>query len=116
MKFIAYILSFHILFLALEPGVKAICFGKDKTECCSGSCKPVSEEKSQPEKQPVNKDAGDQTGCNPFATCNTCSGYTVALSFISLSPEIFHIEQYTPVTENFPSEIAIDFWQPPKIG
>jgi hypothetical protein len=116
MRLFACILSFHILFLALEPGVKAICFAEYKTECCGGSCKSVSEEKSQTEKQPVKKDAGNQTACNPFATCNACSGYTLALIFSSLSPEVFLINQHTPVTENFPSKIAIDFWQPPKIS
>lgn len=115
MKLFAYIVSFHILFLAFEPGVKAICSWEDKTECCNSSCKIVSEEKSQPV-QPVKKDGGCQTGCNPFATCNACSGYTHVFTFISLSPEIFHIEQYPTVTENFSSVIAIDFWQPPKIG
>lgn len=116
MKLIAYILFFHTLFLALEPGVKAICFSEVETECCSGSCKPVAEKKSQPEKHPVEKDSGNQTDCNPFAACNACSGYTVALTFISTIPVSFYIEQHTFLSENFPSETAIDFWQPPKIS
>lgn len=116
MRLIAYILSFHILLLALEPVMNVIDFGEDKTECCGGSCKPIPIQKSQSEQQPVKKDSGIQTVCNPFAICNGCTGWTIVYTFILSIPEIYHKGQYTPVTVNLPSKIDFDFWQPPKIA
>lgn len=116
MRIIAFIFSLYIIFLAIEPGIKAIGFGGSKTECCGDLCKPIEEEKSQPEKKSESKDCSDDSGCNPFQVCKACTGCTVALAFISVSPIIFLNELPAPDTERIPSQFALDFWQPPKFS
>ena len=116
MRFFTAIFSIYILFLAVEPGIKSIGVGNTKTECCGGSCTPVSDEKSPSEKKSDSKDEKGNAACNPFANCQACIGYTVTLAFITETPVPTFTELQTPRTEKIPAEVALDFWQPPKLS
>ncbi len=72
MKIFAFIFSFYLLFLAIEPGLKAMSISESQQSgCCSeSSCEPLEEKQS--EKKSEKKDCDDSAGCNPFQSCKTC--------------------------------------------
>ncbi len=114
MKIFAFIFPLYILFLTVEPGIKAMVSESTKSECCGGTCKPITEKDSQTPK-PGNKNNSNKSGCNPFEICKVCIGYTVnfcsSYSFLKLS----FGEQPSPSNDKIPSNLSLDFWQPPKI-
>lgn len=107
MKIFAFILSMHILFLAVEPGMDLI-FNHSVTEhgCCGGI---------KDEMETQKHDSGCcQSMCNPFQKCNTC---TIAFvnTYFSYSCKFFDFELTgINIKESFVSQFESDFWQPPK--
>lgn len=116
MKTLALILSFYLLFLAIEPGLKVMSTNKgQETLCCNGnSCQPF--EKKQPQKQSEKKDCNDNSACNPFQICKTCTAFTGELALQTFTPIILFAKPQADNKEKVPPQITIDFWQPPKIA
>lgn len=107
MKIFTFILSLHILFLAVEPGIDLI-FDHPATEhgCCGGVKDDLEAQKH---------DGGCcQSVCNPFQKCNSC---TIAFvnTYFSYSCKFFDSTPASSITEeSFISQFESDFWQPPK--
>lgn len=116
MKIFSFIFSFYLLFLAFEPGVKALSFTEEQeTSCCSDkSCQPI--EKQQPEKKQEKKGCDETNNCNPFQTCNNCIAFTSDFVCLNLSPMISFSKPQTDNKDKVPPQITLDFWQPPKIA
>lgn len=120
MKFIAYILSFYILFLAMAPGVNAMYAGiskqEQKMDCC-GKCNSNKEDgSSQKEKSSSNKNTSTDN-CNPLEACSACSGYTVNISpIISILPVFYADKPSAAVQDKLLSNFSFDFWQPPRLS
>jgi hypothetical protein len=112
MKIVAFILSFYLLFLAIEPGLKAMSLSEsEQSGCCSdSSCEPI--EKKQPEKRGCD----DNQGCNPFQSCKTCTAFTSAVVCLNFIPNIVFSKLHTEKQDKVPPQITIDFWHPPKIA
>lgn len=111
MKIFASIMAFGVLFLSVQPAL-ALLKQKQSTQCCGGGCHKTTDEK---------KSSGDNNSpsnnCNPFQSCasNICS-FTVTSSFLSIKAPNLYSNNFTPFSENFYSQFAPDFWQPPKIA
>lgn len=107
MKMLALILSFIILFLAVEPGVKIILTHSDTEQGCCGGIKDNHEMEE-------SGNGCSQTTCNPFFKCRSCAILFVSISYFF--PEKIQNSTKTEIpyqlksTSPFPSE----FWQPPK--
>ena len=116
MKIFSFIFSFYLLFLAVEPGMRALSFTEEQqTGCCNDkSCQPI--EKQQPEKKQEKKDCNDTNTCNLFQTCGNCIAFTSDFVCLNLSPIIAFSQPHTENKDKVPPAIALDFWQPPKIA
>lgn len=116
MKVAGVIFAFYILFLSIQPGLKAIAgMTSQNTEtCCGGSCEPI--EKKEPEKQSDKKDNTENDVCNPFQFCKYCIGFNTALAFQAPTPITSFAKLHAEGNEKVPPQIALDFWQPPKIA
>lgn len=112
MKIFASIMAFVVLFLSVEPAL-VLLQKKQTTECCGGSCHKDTDTQNQ--EQPAN-DNSQNNNCNPFQSCaNTVCNFTVASSFFNIKGPLFYSNIFIPFSENFLSQFAPDFWQPPKI-
>jgi hypothetical protein len=102
LKILAIILSFYILTLTLLP-----CVDSHSDSCQNDSlC-------TQQDKAPNHSDADS---CSPFCTCHCCgTSPTISLKvvFIGLITPPNVIEFFYQVEKV--SEIALTFWQPPKV-
>ena len=106
-------MAFIVLFLSVEPAL-ALLKKKQTTECCGGGCHKTGNEQKQ---EPSGDNNSQNNNCNPFQSCasNICS-FTVTSSFFSIKEPHFYSNNFTPFSENFLSQFAPDFWQPPKIS
>jgi hypothetical protein len=112
MKLFASIMAFIVLFLSVEPAL-ALLKQKQSTECCGGSCHKNTDTQNQ--EQPAN-DNSQNNNCNPFQSCaNTVCNFTVASSFFKIKGPLFYSNIFISFSENFRSQFAPDFWQPPKV-
>ncbi len=113
MKIVASIMAFVVLFLSVEPAFDLL-KKKQSTECCGGSCHKTTDEKNQ---KPSGDSNSKNDNCNPFQSCasNICT-FTVTFSFFNIEELHFYSNNFTPFSENFHSQFAPDFWQPPKIA
>lgn len=119
MRFLSLIFSFYLLFLAVEPGIKAIFSGQPISECCGGSCTPIKDEKKEQSNDQGNQDKNNTShnaDCNPFEACKACLGYTISISSCQFAINIDYVDLPLPVSDDIPSNLALDFWQPPKIA
>lgn len=116
MKIFAFIFSFYLLFLAIEPGLKAMSVSEShETSCCDDtSCEPIEEK--QPEKQSEKKGSDDNTACNPFQICKACIAFTGDFALQTFTPIILFSKQQADNKDKVPPQITLDFWQPPKIA
>lgn len=121
MKFIAYILSLYILFLAMAPGVKAMYAGlskqEQKVDCCNKCSSHKEDGSSQKEKGSSDKNTSPDN-CNPLEACNGCIGYTVNVSPVSISilPVFYADKPLGTVQNKLSSDFSSDFWQPPRLS
>lgn len=112
MKVLASIVAFVVLFLSVEPAF-ALLQNKESTECCGGSCHEDTDSQKQ---GPSSTDNSQDNNCNPFQSCgNSICNFTVPFSFFSINKHLFYSNNFTLFSENFLSQFAPDFWQPPKI-
>jgi len=113
MKIIASIMAFVVLFLSVEPAL-ALLKKKQSNECCGEGCHKTGNEQKQ---EPSGDNSSQNDNCNPFQSCasNICS-FTVTSSFFSIKEPQFYSNNFTLFSENFLSQFAPDFWQPPKIA
>lgn len=116
MKIFSFIFSFYILFLALEPGIKALTLTEEQqTSCCNdNSCQPI--EKQLPAKKSEKKGCDETTNCNPFQICKTCTAFTGDFALQTFTPIILFAKPQADNKEKVPPQITLDFWQPPKIA
>ena len=117
MKIFGFILAFYILFLSVQPGLKNVTnLTGTKTETCScgSSCEPIEKKESE---QPSNKkEDSNNKACNPFQPCQCCIVFNNDFVFLTSSPVFILAKQQTRIAEKIPPQIALDFWQPPKIA
>jgi hypothetical protein len=107
MKMFAFILSFIILFLSVEPGIQIMVSHSDTEQGCCGGIKDSHEMEE-------TESGCCQSTCNPFFKCSSCT--IVFMNVAYYFPE--RIQSFTKTeipyqfisTTPFPSE----FWQPPK--
>lgn len=116
MKIFSFIFSFYLLFLAVEPGLKAMTLNEaQEISCCSDtSCEPI--EKEQPAKQLEKKEGDDNSACNPFQICKACIAFTGAFALQTVTPIILFATLQSGNKDKVPPQITLDFWQPPKIA
>lgn len=115
MKITAAILSIFISFLALKPGVDAVCSLLIDLQgtCCDTVCTPLSDKDSTNDQEPIN-DCSDGT-CNPFQVCNSSVlliNQVVAIDNAS-KPASFLKASFT-YRSAVTSQYISDFWQPPR--
>lgn len=116
MKFFALIWSFYILFLSIDPGLKAIyLYANQKIDCCDKCCSNKEDPSEQKGKSPCDKNC---TGnCNPLETCNSCIGYTVNLPSVTIiRPILYGAKPLAAAQDKLFSNFASDFWQPPRLS
>ncbi|HYE55900.1 MAG TPA: hypothetical protein VD996_13700 [Chitinophagaceae bacterium] len=114
MKFFGLIFSFYLLFLAIEPGISSLTHPEETEACCSStSCQPVED---QPEPKPEKQGCNDTNTCNPFQTCSNYTAFVSDLLHLDFSSAETYAKPYTQNKDKVPPSIALDFWQPPKIG
>ena len=116
MKIFNFIFSYYLLFLAFEPGIRALSFTEGQEISCCGdiSCPPI--QKEQPSKQSEKKGCDQTTNCNPFQICKTCTAFPCDFGLQTFSPIILFAKQQADSKEKIPAQISLDFWQPPKIA
>ena len=116
MKVFGFIFSFYVLFLSLQPALKDMIGANQGTETCScgSSCEPIG--KKQSEKQSDKKNNTDNKVCNPFQFCKCCVGFNTDLTLQNFTPILFFTRPHAEGKEKIPPQIALDFWQPPKIA
>lgn len=107
MKIFALILSFFVLFLALEPGMDLL-FGQNEIHhgCCGGI-------KEEPESQKQTNDCSQKV-CNPFQKCSSCTIAFFSTCFNYKCQDYNCSRTETTIEELFISRFESDFWQPPK--
>lgn len=102
---------FYILFLSIEPGVKAMYAGisKEKVECCENCC--FRKENSSSQKEKKSSDKNTTENCNPFEACNACIGYTVNISPIAITilPVFYADKHLATAQDKLFSDFASDF-------
>ena len=82
--------------------------------CCDNpACEPIKKE--HPSKQTEKNDCNN-SACNPFQTCKTCSAFTSNFVNHSISPITLFAQTYANNKIEVLPKITIDFWQPPKIA
>lgn len=110
MKIFASIMAFVVLSLSVEPAL-ALLKQKQSTECCGGGCNKTTDEQ-----KPSGDNNSPTDNCNPFQSCasNICN-FTVTSSFFNIKAPHFYSNYFTLFSENFRSQFAPDFWQPPKV-
>ena len=110
MKIFASIMAFVVLFLSMEP-VLALMKSKQATECCGEACqKTTGEQKSSGDNNSKNNH------CNPFQSCaNIVCYFTVVTSQFNIKAPLFYSNVFIIFSEDFRSQFAPDFWQPPKV-
>jgi hypothetical protein len=109
MKLFGIILSFYLLFLSIQPGLKLLLLSKTRTACCAG-CTPVKQDDTE-----KKGSAPTKADCNPFESCKSCIGYTVTFSGSLIEHYFFKQVIRIPFSVTVPKNLALDFWQPPKI-
>ena len=114
MKFLAFIFSFYLLFLSIEPGVKAL-YGMEgqPIACCTDiSCEPLNDNAT------ANHSDTDENaeGCNPFQFCKCCSFVNRDGNEVAQLPLILFSSNHVAYKENVPPHSSLEFWQPPKIA
>jgi len=114
MKFVALLFSFYLIFLAIEPGLKAVSIIKGKPiTCCSDTqCEPFDK------KEPINHTENDKipNACNPFQFCKCCSFVNREMSVLTDVSLTLFSSVHLAYKENVPPQISLEFWQPPKIA
>ena len=100
-KWIAYILSFSILFCVVVPcSIFDNCEEKEHTEQTSGS--------------DHKKDCND---CSPFSICSSAPGFTFCAVATSLEPVVFYNSPvYSEYCISSPSAYYSSLFQPPRVG
>ena len=59
----------------------------------------------------------EEENCSPFYTCGNCGGFCMDSEPIRvLAPEFFNDQHSGLGDVNFPEEIGVEPWQPPKIS
>ena len=118
MKLVAYIWSFYILFLSVEPGLKALYLHgtKQNIHYCDKCCLPKENQSQSKGKNPCGK--GCTGNCNPLETCNNCLGCTVKppQALISIVPVFYDDKPFCITQDKLFSNFASDFWQPPRLS
>jgi hypothetical protein len=116
MKIFAFIFSFYLLFLAIEPGLKAMSKSESQQSgCCNDkSCEPI--EKKLPAKQSEKKEGTDNKVCNPFQFCKSCIGFNADIKLVAFTLVILFAKPQADNKVKVPPQITLDFWQPPKIA
>lgn len=122
MKFLALILSFLILFLAIGPAVNAIISSTpSQVQCCS--CKnhrtKINTGKQKKEKKdcptaPFRRGCCGECNGNPFTLYQCCIGFIVINASFQLSPITFFYNKSCKLKSNILSQFRIDFWHPPQ--
>lgn len=103
MKWLAYILSLHILLSNAGPALEQLSLPLEWV-CCDEDTQPVQQA----------QDEADHQACNPFIHCHCCVGYVNSSSedFSWFSPSfVVHMASYKPM---FSSIISHPVWHPPQ--
>ena len=102
MRYIAFILSFCVLTLALMPCVDA--------HAVEGNCKTAHEQtQDHPDSQ--------QDRCSPFCICACCQTTCLVTKANPVAPFVALVELQTPdYTPPVPVSYPNNFWQPPKLA
>ena len=104
-------MAFVVLFLSVQP-VLTLLKKEQSTECCGGGCNKTTDEQ-----KPSGDNNSPSDNCNPFQSCaNSICSFTITSSFCNVKAPHFCSNNFTPFSESFHSQFALDFWQPPKIS
>jgi hypothetical protein len=115
MRYLAIVVSFLILFLALKPGIDAASVPAEvKTSCCGSDCVPKSADEESPLSQDNHDNDCNGHNCNPMKHCGC-----VIFQFHNQSFQIIAFyaqkkcafEGHQIITSPFLSKI----WQPPRV-
>jgi len=103
-----YIIAIYILTLTLESGVRSmVLFEPVETGCCTNTaCEPTETSGTSCDYNAI---------CNPFQTCSNCVPFTIEVNGLHISAIKINIPVCFEVHQVRPTEIAYDFWQPPKL-
>jgi hypothetical protein len=112
MKIFSFIISFYLLFLAFQPGMKMLSFSEEtETSCCDHkTCEPVREEPAG------DNSCGENENCNPFQTCSNLFAFTSEFVRLNLTLSIARAIPDSDTKDPMLQSIAIDFWRPPRIA
>lgn len=114
MNRLTYILAFFILFLAMKPGMDALCVQENSERfSCSKPCKALSDKDKTDDQNQDN--SCDGKACNPFQVCGSCVLICLQISAVCITePTAYHDKGFT-YRNVFTPQFTPDFWQPPKI-
>ena len=115
MRFLAFLLAFFILYLAIKPGIDSLSLlAASEQTCCGDKCMPTTNN-NKAENKEKNDDCEDKA-CNPFQVCSAC--VLVCLNIhvdVVPKPTTYSTKRFN-YQLTFTSQFAPEFWQPPKIG
>jgi hypothetical protein len=111
MRLLSIILSFHILFLTINPVLSSTPVSSE-VEQCDESCCSTSKEKQKSDKQ--SNDCCNSI-CNPFMICCNCNALTNQAQHIS-APFIYSNQKFIIVSETNNFDFLSDAWNPPKMA
>lgn len=106
MKFLAFIISFYILSLAVAPGLKLL-----RTKFSSEHCKTICSESPLSEN---DNDGCQKQNCTPFTCCFKTFIFTNLYSFPSQFLSKLTVKNNYNLKRIFISLQTFDIWHPPK--
>ncbi len=118
MKVFGLIFAFYILFLSVKPCLKVITnlAGTKTQTCCGSSCEPIENKQPDTDKQSDENEGSNNPACNPFQICKNCIAFTGDFAVQNFAAIILFAKPQANNKEKVPPQIALDFWQPPKIS